>query len=374
MTQRLASVLVAAMAAVILIGNVEARQALTKAATAPAVDKPWPDAAGMAERKREAERRRLFRYEEPVIATLTADFKAVQRDRDPKSTKLFPATISVLAGDGTMATLPLQIRTRGHSRRNAATCTFAPLRLEFDKAVVKGTVFDGHGGLKLGTHCRKGAEDVILREFVLYKMFGLLTPRSFRARTAKMKYVEAGTGKLVAEEPGLFIEDDDDVAKRMEGRIIALDHAVFARLDQETLNRMMLFQYMIGNTDFSIIAQHNVRIVQTQDVKRYTVPYDFDYSGLVDSGYGAVARGLPITDVRDRLYRGPCRTAAEWQPFLDQVRTSKTQILGLLQSVEGLDPPFRRDASKYLGEFFKTIDNPSLVKRELIDPCQKIGM
>lgn len=349
-------------------------QAARPAAAAAAVEKPFPDAAAIAERKREAERRRLFRSEAPLEATLTADFRAVMRDRNPKSVVTFPGTIAFAAADGSTKSIPLRIRTRGHSRRNPVTCTFAPLRLEFDKATTKGTVFDGHGGLKLGTHCRKGAEEVILREYAIYRMYNLLTPNSFRARVAKMTYVDAATGKQVAAEAGLFLEDDDDVAKRMEGRIIALEGAVFPRLDQDSLSLMMLFQYMIGNTDFSIIAQHNVRLVVTRDIRRYPVPYDFDYSGLADSGYGAVSKNLPITSVRERLYRGPCRTAAEWQPHLDKVRAAKPEIFALVDSVAGLRESYRGNAKGYLEQFYKTINNPSLLKRELIDSCVKIGM
>ncbi len=169
-----------------------------KPTAAGATNKPLPDAAALAERKKEAERRRLFRSEDPLEATLSADFKAVMRDRDPKSTVTFPATISFQASDGSKKSIPLKIRTRGHSRRNPVTCSFAPLRLEFDKASTKGTVFDGHGPLKLGTQCRKGAEEVVLREYAIYKMFNLLTPNSFRARLAKMTYVDAATSKVVA--------------------------------------------------------------------------------------------------------------------------------------------------------------------------------
>ena len=352
-----------------------AQQAQSKpAAPSNATEKPWPDAAGMAERKREAERRRLFRSDEPLVIKLSADFRAVQRDRDPKSETTFPATISYPAADGSVATMPLRIRTRGHSRRNPRTCTFAPLRLEFDKALTKGTVFDGHGALKLGTHCRKGSEEIVFREYAIYRMFNVLTPQSFRARVASVTYTEAASGKVVAEEAGLFIEDDDDVAKRMDGRIVDLQAAIFARVDPDALVTMMLFEYMIGNTDFSIMVQHNVRIVQTQEPRRFAVPYDFDYSGLADAGYSVPGRGLPITSVRDRLYRGPCRTTAEWQPYFDKFVAAKPQILGILESSPGLSQSYRNDARRYLEPFFRTIGHPSLIRRELIDTCQKVGM
>jgi hypothetical protein len=348
------------------------RQAPQKAAPA-SVAKAEFDAETLAERKKDAERLRLFRSDDTLPITLTADFKAVMRDRDPKSTKTFPATIT-FPHDGATTTMPLRIRARGHSRRSPITCTFTPLRLEFDKTLTKRTVFDGHGPLKLGTHCRGGKEDIILREYVIYRMFNILTPNSFRARVANVTYLDAATGKPVAEEAGLLIEDDDDVAKRLEGRSVSMQGAVFGRLDQDALAMMMLFEYLIGNTDLSIVAQHNVRIVAPQSGRPIPVPYDFDYSGLVDSGYGAVGRGLPITDVRDRLYRGPCRTEADWKPYIDKVRDAKPKFMELFDKVEGLNPAYRKTAKAYLEEFYRNIERRGEVKRALIDRCYKTGM
>ena len=338
----------------------------------PQPQTPWPDAATLAERKRDAERRRLFRSDELLPVTLQADFGAVMRDRDDASVKTFAATISFPSANGSVQSMPLRIRTRGHSRRNVRTCTFAPLRLEFEKARTKGTVFDGHGALKLGTHCRSGQQEIVLREHAIYRMFNLLTPRSFRSRVAQMTYRDV-TGKVIGEEAGLFIEDDDDVAKRLEGRIIAAAQPVFVTIEPGSLDLMMLFEYMIGNTDFSIMTQHNVRVVQTEAGRRFAVPYDFDYSGLADASYARPSPALPITSVRDRLFRGPCRTAAEWQPSVDQLRAVKSKVMELLES-PGLSPSYRKDARSYVEQFYRVLDQPVALKRAIIDPCAKVGV
>ena len=337
-------------------------------------DRPWPDAAAMAQRRQDAERRRLFRSEEPLAVTLSFDWKAVDRDRNPNSEVTFPGTAEILGDDGKPVTIPMRVRTRGHSRRNPATCTFAPLRLEFERPATRGTAFAGHGALKLGTHCRKGSEEVVRREYLIYRMFNLLTPRSFRARPVLAKYIDTVTKTTIAEDMALLIEDDDDVGDRLEGRITTQANIIFARVDQDALNLMMLFQYMIGNTDFSIMVQHNIRLVQTREGRRYAVPYDFDYAGLVDAGYAVPGKGLPITSVRDRLYRGPCRTPAEWQPYFDKIKAEKTNMLQLVQTLPGLSVPYRRNATSYLEEFYRKIDRPFDVKKDLIDTCQKIGM
>jgi hypothetical protein len=332
---------------------------------------PWPDDATLEEKRREAENRRLFRSVEPLEFTLIADFGAVNRDRNPNSTRTFPATLVFAGPDGAPASMPLQIRTRGHSRRKPQVCSFAPLRLEFQKDLMKGTVFAGHKSLKLGTHCRDSGlyEQYVLREYTAYKVYNLLTPLSFRARLARATYVDQKSKRTVASRYAIFIEDDDDVAERMKGRIMTMLGIPFRSVDLETVTRLMLFEYMIGNTDMSVAAQHNVRLVQTQDGRRYPVPYDFDYSGLVDTTYSMPDKQLGIATVRDRLYRGPCRTPAEFEPFFAQFRTAKDHIMALYDALPDMTDAYRRNAKDYLEEFYRTIDRPRDVKKAFVDGC-----
>lgn len=337
----------------------------------------WPDAATLAERRKNAEGRALFSTETPLEFTLTADFKTVNKDRDPNSRKVFPATVTVARADGTPATLPLKIRTRGHARRMLQTCTFAPLRLEFDPNTTKGTVFEGHKNLKLGTHCRDADlfEQYVPREYGAYRIFNLLTPRSFRARLATATYVEAATQKPIANRMALFIEDDDDVARRLEGRIAELQKLVFRQVDYDAVTLMALFEYMIGNTDMSMYLLHNVVLVQRPGKMLIPVPYDFDYSGLVDARYALPAKQFGLTSVRDRLYLGPCRTAAEYEPFFQQMLAVKAQTLALFDTIPALEPNYRKNSQKYLERFYQTISKPSDAKKAFIDGCgNRAGM
>jgi hypothetical protein len=272
--------------------------------------------------------------------------------------------------------MALQIRTRGHSRRKPTVCDFAPLRLEFQKELTKGTLFEGPRALKLGTHCRDNGtfEQYVLREYAVYRLFNLLTPRSFRARLAKATYVDAASKRTVATRYGLFIEDDDDVARRLEGRISDARSMLFYRLHGETLTLMSLFEYMIGNTDMSIIHQHNIRLVETPASEIHPVPYDFDFSGLVNTVYAAADKRLGITSVRDRLYRGPCRTPEELEPVFIKIRALKGELLAVYDGIPDMNGADRREARTYLEEFFRLIDRPRDVKTALIDPCLRAGM
>jgi hypothetical protein len=359
--------------ALTVVGSAQQKTAAPGPAKAPKdPNAPFPDEATIAERKKAAEERALFSSETPLEFTLTADFKTVNKDRNPNSTKVFPATMTV--GD---KTFPLNIRTRGHVRRMSQTCTFAPLRLEFDNDKTKGTVFEGHKNLKLGTHCRDADlfEQYVPREYSAYRIYNLLTPRSFRARMAKATYVDEATKKPIANRMALFIEDDDDVARRLEGRTIETQKLVFRQVDYDTATLLTLFEYMIGNTDMSMYLLHNVILVQNAKKTTIPVPYDFDYSGLVDARYAIPAKQFNITSVRDRVYRGPCRTAAEFQPFFDKFTEIKPKVAEIFETVPGMDPGYRKDAQKYIEGFYNTISKPGDAKRAFLDECNnRAGM
>lgn len=227
---------------------------------------PWPDADTLSKRRTDAENRPLFQSAEPLNFTIESDFTAVNKDRDPNSTKQYPAVITINGLNGQSQSVALNVSPRGHVRRMAITCSFVPLRLVFKKDATKGTALEGpFTELKLVTHCQssKEHEQFILREYLTYKLSNILTPHSFRARLAKVTYVDSKNHKTITTRYGIILEDDGDVAKRMEGRKVSLERTVFKDLDSDTLAHMMLFEFMIGNTDYSIYALHNVVLIQT---------------------------------------------------------------------------------------------------------------
>jgi hypothetical protein len=204
-----------------------------------------------------------------------------------------------------------------------------------------------------------------------YRIFNLFTPRSFRVRLAKATYVDFKSGESFATRYAMFLESESDLARRLEGRIAELPRVVFKDLEQDTLTLMMVLEYMIGNTDFSIYVLHNVRLLQNQARVLYSVPYDFDYSGLVDARYAVPARLLNLKTVLERAYRGPCRTLEELQPFVATFLGKKNEVMALVDSVPGMDNGSRRHAKQYLEEFYTTIGNRGSLKRELVDTCSK---
>jgi len=353
-------------------GQKPAAAAAEKQAKPP---KAWPpDEATLLKRQAEAEALPLFASQEPIEITLTADWKAVQRDRDVDSKKLYPGTLTIVK-DGTAGTpVPMQLRTRGHSRRSARTCEFAPLRLELPKDGTKGTVFEGHGNLKLGVHCQSEGIylQYMLKEYLANRLHNLLTTRSLRVRLARVTYADSRPGRKPDTRLGLFFEDIDDLAKRMQARELSVPRQMFKYVEQDQLMFMSMFQYMIANTDYSILVLHNVIMIDDARGVRLTVPYDFDYSGLVNTHYAIPDKGLNLSSVRERRWRGPCKTEAEVAQALTPFLEKKAELLALPSTLAalGLEAGQIKSTEKYLDEFFEIIENPNRRKRTFVTECK----
>jgi len=319
----------------------------------------------------------LFQGEAPVEIVLTADWKTVQRDRKPVSKKLYRGTMAIIK-DGVAGTpFPIELRTRGHVRRNPRMCSFAPVRLELPKDQVKGTVFEGHGALKLGTHCQGDGvfQQYTLKDYLANRLHNVLTPQSLRVRLAKVTYADTAPGKEPYTKLGILFEDVDDMAKRVEARELPVPRQMFNYVDQASLMFMSLFQYMIGNTDYSIIQLHNVVMLDDAKGVRHTVPYDFDYSGLVNAHYATPSKELGLVSVQDRMYRGPCKTEAEVNQALQPFREKQAELLAMPASLVplGLDEGARKYTEKYLNEFFEIIGNPNKLKKAFVTDCKPAG-
>ena len=112
---------------------------------------------------------------------------------------------------------------RGITRLRRETCQFPPLRVEFAAPPPATSLFGGQRRLKLVTHCRPGDgfQQHLLLEYAAYRLYNLLTPASFRARLATIDYVD-DNGDPVASRVGFFIEDKDDVGRRIGLRSAAV--------------------------------------------------------------------------------------------------------------------------------------------------------
>jgi hypothetical protein len=326
----------------------------------------WPDEDELALRSDEALRRTLFQDGPAVEFALSSDFGSINKERTPNNAKQFDA---VLTANGT--DLPVKLGSRGHLRLKSQTCDFVPIKVTFARDRVGGTLFDGQTSLKLGTHCRdsRDFDQYVVREYLSYKFANLATPLSFRARLAHATYVDAKSKKKISTHNALFLENENDVARRLRGRETRVPHMVFDDFDRQALTTMMLVEYMLGNTDYSIWAQHNVVVVQDRARKFYPVPYDFDSSGMVNPPYAAPDPRLHIKALTDRLYRGPCRSVDEFDAAAEPFRAHQADMFRLIEQTPELDAFHKRDMRSFLDSFFRRIATRDAIKSFLVDGC-----
>jgi hypothetical protein len=318
----------------------------------------------------------LFASNEILSFRLETDFGAVFKERGQES-KEYPAKLSYTAPDGAPATLDIQVRTRGNFRLRPNICGFPPIRLDFPKKQVENTLFAGQDKLKLTVHCqdrRANYEQNLLLEYLIYRVFNLLTDQSFRARLARFTYVDAAGKRDTLTRYAFFVENDERMAARLGGTLFEVPGVHDEATERDQITRIAVFEYFIGNTDWSVWGLHNIILVErSSDQVMLAVPYDFDWSGVISAPYAKPDYRLPIKTVRERLFRGYCRTPEELAPVFQEFNEKKEAIYELYRNQEGLDPKVRDDALKYYDEFYKVINDPRAVNREFIRSCRQAG-
>lgn len=315
---------------------------------------------------------RLFRSKEPVTMWLQADFKAVFKDRDSMTTKRYPATLRYIGEKGDTLSLDVQLGTRGHYRLR--TCEFLPLKVFFDKEKTKGTLFGGEASLKLTPHCEKGdrhAQNIYV-EYAAYEMYNLVTPISLKARLSTITWIDPNNPKFTITRPGFWTQDQDDMAKEVRGKVLMQQGGKAAEMEPRQMAITDVFQYMVGNTDFSLSYLHNYRIVQTDtSMHYYPMAYDFDWTGLVDAPYATPDYRLGLKRTTDRLYRGGCHEPDVLMQSVALFKAKKDSIYGTLRGLKGLAPARLKEAEGFLDEFYKELNDPGSVRRVFNGPCNR---
>ena len=317
----------------------------------------------------------LFASDDPIHVTIRGPIGVIARNAEdstqPREGQL------VLAG--APETYPIQLSARGITRRTRDVCTFPPLRVEFMQKPAATSLFVHQGRLKLVTHCQPsdGYQQQLLLEYSAYRIFNLLSPTSFRARLATVDYQEP-TGKAVVSRWGFFLEDIDDVARRNGMTRPVLGARIQASLlERRQAARVGLFEYMIGNLDWSMRAGpegepccHNSRLIAPKGVTTLTpVPYDFDYSGLVDAPYAVPPEGFPINNVRNRYFNGYCRLNAETLAAAAEFRAKRPEIEALYRTIPGMSDRTRAKALAYIASFYQVIATDDSVTTKILKKC-----
>lgn len=312
----------------------------------------------------------LFESEEILDLDLEYDINKFKKDRG-ESRDYHPAKLSYVDPGGKRVTLDIEIRVRGRLRRQMLKCLVPPFKIKFDTSQIPNTIFEKQEKLKLVVHCKNKPtfyQDYALQEYLIYKIYNLLTDLSFRVRMARITYIDSQKKEKSFTKYGFFIEDYKQMARRNNAETVNITSIQPEQADFETSTLVSVFEYMIGNTDWSIRSSHNMRLLTIGNNPKYVpVPFDFDQCGLIDAHYARPDLALPIRSVRERLYRGFCDNEAQFNRTFAIFHKHKKEIFSLFQNFSPLPEKIKKRNLKYLEKFYDIITNPKLVKRYFID-------
>ncbi len=308
---------------------------------------------------------KFFEDTSVINATITTNMGMIFRKKD-KADFEFPANFTIILPGGNTIDEPIILTVRGHFRRE--TCFLPPLTVDFKGK--KTSVLKPLGSLKLVSQCytSETGEKYLLSEFLVYKIYNLLTDISFRVRLLNLKLVDSSGKKKPITEYAFFMEDIKNVAKRNNCTYLK------TKTDPRNTNNYQMaltaiFEYMIGNTDFGVIANHNTRLLHSNtdsSNRPLIVPYDFDFSGFVNTSYSNPDPRLDITSVRTRLYRGFAEPPDVINEVVDIFKKQKDSIYALINNFNLLSSKSKNELTSYLDDFFKLINNPARVKYTFI--------
>ncbi|MBT8395526.1 MAG: hypothetical protein HKO65_18205 [Gemmatimonadetes bacterium] len=337
---------------------------------------PTPEEAAAAETAP------LFSTHELLEITLEADFHTIRREDRERDAEERPAVIRWTEPGGTSGFQGMQIRTRGRFRLERRNCDLPPLRLNIRRSEADGTVFENQDKLKLVGVCKPNQtywEQYVYSEYLVYRAFNLLTPLSFRVRPVQVTYVDTSGEEDTLVKFGFLIEDNSRLAARHGGWKRDWE-AEMGQLDPRRLRQrhaliMEVFQYFMGNTEWSVAEVHNMELLQFPAEPPVTVPFDFDFSGMVDARYATPHPEVGGRDVRKRTFRGFCADEMGRPPELyDEVfqlfRDKEEEFRQLWQTQEGLEEGTLRKAMDYMDDFFEIISDPDRIEAYMLRDCR----
>ncbi len=314
----------------------------------------------------------LFSNSSPVDVKLGFSIKEVKKETNDS---VYVATeMQYKSDDGTWETIPIDMKIRGNFRK--AKCSFPQLTFKIKKKDRKNTLFDGNKTLKLVLPCqtKSNADALVVKEYLCYKLYDQITDYNFMTRLVNLTLFDENNKKEKTYElKAFFIEDDTPVAKRFDAKMRKELRLHPIRIQDTMSVRHDFFQYMVGNTDWSVLAQHNIKVMQLPETKEFIpLPYDFDLTGVVNAPYATVNEDLPINSVRDRLYRGFCRTDELFYHVRDEYLNLEPSFRNVLEEYkEALGEKEYDDVVKYLDRFFDVLKNEGQFKSHILNGCRK---
>jgi hypothetical protein len=326
----------------------------------------------------------LFSSSTVLDLTIPLDFKTLCRPRETPDCDYTPTVMEYVDEHGQALSIPIEVKIRGGWRSLTRNCSAPLLFIRFNKDKITDTPFDGQTILPLTTHCGQGLsleaakirvrqskwEQYLLKEYLAHLLYNEITDLSIKARLVRMTYPNPNKPGVKISNYAFFTEHFESVATRNGDEVLDRHSFDAGKIDLDAANRVALFEFMIGNTDWSIEKERNITLLQDSEGAQRPLPFDFDMSGLVNAHYAGPAPTVPIDEVTRRYYLGFCNPDADWSALLGEYLAKQEVILAKAGEVPGLTKQTIKSNRRFLEKFFQILQSDDLSTREIIDHCQ----
>lgn len=322
------------------------------------------------------EHSRLFEDQEPLVVTLRYDISSFIKQKAKTEERYFPAEWIIHLSDTDSIVKNIRVKARGNFRKQH--CPFPPIHLNFKTDRIHADGYEDVNKIKLVTHCRSSKinEQYVLKEYLAYRIYNLLTDLSLKVRLLQINYVDTGKKELRYSKYGFLIEPTKMLAQRQDFVEIEMKGFKPDNFLREDLDRVALFNYMIGNTDWLLSAGHNLKFFKSNDPFKgelNVVPYDFDYSGLVNADYAIPQEWSSAKVVTERDYLGFCWDDQEQQlKLMKDFKDAEPFIMQEIDSFTYLNKRELAIAKAYIQDFFNEINHPKSFLRMLKSSCMSL--
>jgi len=328
----------------------------------------------------------LFDTHDVLELTMPVNFDRLCRPRQSPDCDYTPTEFEYRDASGQLKSIPISIRRRDGWRAMETNCQVPTIFVRFDPEHTAGTPFEGQTTLALTSHCGKGISDdkdrsralpdefesYVSNEYLGYRLYNHVTETSLKVRFVRITYSNPEDSRRNFTRNGFFAEHFESLAKRFNAELVTEAGLDTQKLDVDAADEMALFNYMIGNTDWSILTQDNVFLLRFPDGRQVPVLYDLDMSGLVNAHYAVPSSELPIRTVKQRYFQGFCNPESDWNALFSRFGELEDEMMKELIDTPGLGRGDRRASGVYLDSFFDLLDSEEERQQKIVAACREM--
>jgi hypothetical protein len=325
------------------------------------------DTSGPAQQDQDAPERYFSLFEEEDILEVSLHFdltkflKKADRDQSVDGRMIFHLS------ETDSLERKVTVKYRGQSRYER--CKYPPARITLKKPLYEGPDSGRIKKIKLVNQCQPGTTfgDYVIREYLVYKLYNVVTDTSFRVRLVRLNYIDTEKKRKPIIQYGMLLEPEGLVESRLNLLEVKTKAVSMRHMQPTMIDRIAIFNYMVSNWDWSVPGQHNISVFSAPVLELaglgIPIPFDFDLAGVVNADYAIPPPESGLTSNRDRTFLGICRSREVFESELRVFLSKKEEFYSVIENSPHLSKAAKRDITFFLDQFFDQLEKPRSLER-----------